>query len=109
MASVSNATIVPRGAAPADGLGWKQSGSVIMMGNDTPAMVFAAKIVNTAPAQPFICNSDGEATKVYVDDSDDSGPAAWCICVATSDNGSGTPSNYDWRREDDTATACPFF
>jgi len=66
-------------------------------------------IEGTSPAEPVACGSTTVGTFTYVDDTDDSGAAYVCVCIATGDDGAGAPNAWDWRRMDDHTTACPAF
>jgi len=63
----------------------------------------------TSPTEPATCNSTNVGMFEYVDDTDDSGAGAVCVCIATGDDGAGSPNAWDWRRMDDHGTACPFY
>jgi hypothetical protein len=76
-------------------------------GRLTESYIELHKTLSTAPTEPFACNAANAGTIEYVDDTDDSAAAVVCVCLATSDDGAGTPSGFDWMRMDDNATACP--
>lgn len=85
------------------------SGAVRVKGNRLFQLSDEGSSVGTAPSEPGSCSATNPGAMVYADDTNDSGAGAVCVCIATSDNGAGTPSGYDWRRMDDHSTACPFF
>ena len=59
---------------------------------------------STTPAEPFACAAGTVGMVQYVDDTDDGGAAALCVCLDADDG-----TTLDWRRVDDNAAACPFF
>lgn len=57
-----------------------------------------------APSEPYACNANNTGAIQYVDDNDDGAIAQICVCMDLDDG-----STFDWRKLDDTATACGFF
>lgn len=59
---------------------------------------------SAAPTEPVACSAATTGTIVYVDDTNDAGAAALCVCLDADDG-----TTLDWRRVDDHTAACPFF
>lgn len=62
--------------------------------------------IATGPTEPVACGSTTVGFFQYVDKTDDSGAGAVCVCIATGDDGAGTPNAWDWVRMDNHATTC---
>lgn len=80
----------------------------------TASTTFATPIImdtqiSTTPTEPFACGSTTVGGFQYVDQPDDSGRGYVCLCIATGDDGAGTPNAWDWVRMDDHATTCPAY
>ena len=57
---------------------------------------------------PETCSASTRGMIIYVDDTDDSARAEICVCVATSDDGAGTPSAYSWQLISNVSVACDY-
>lgn len=78
------------------GVGSAGEGAVSLIGNSVEGLRVYGAVEDTAPTEPVTCNASSVNTIVSVDDTDDSGAAEVCMCVATGDDGAGSPNAWDW-------------